>query len=228
MEWIINSKLNNINNLQLIIDLQNYIIKKNTYYIGNWHREGFKNNEYIKCGVIYYINKTDNFFNNDIFEIKSEGHQICGGDFSAEYKININKNNLIVFDNDQLIHRLGKLDSIIDNRIKTNFKYNIIQQGYRTHLLLLLPKYQIRSMLDFNVNNYYTMPRVLSFWIEMFDNTSKLQFPIDLFNIMLNYLDISNINLINSEKSLYNKRNESRKKRMFIGDSIHLYLGATN
>eukprot|EP01084_Bolivina_argentea_P272875 464706_1 len=212
-EWILGCDLK-MKCIQIITDIQHYIVKSNTYYNGNWHREGFKNGEFIQCGAIYYFNKTENFFETDVFEIKSKGHRTCAGDFLAKYNINIDENNLIIFDNESSIHRLNTLTSVKrDNDEK--------DVGYRSHILFLIPKYKINSMRDFNVNTHYMYPDVLNYWIR--------EHGIEYFPMPLKKVILKNMNVCDSGWSdIIKQRNDARKLRMNVGKWMNIDLGATN
>ena len=218
IEWMLGCDLRDTQ-IQIIVDIQHYEVKSNTLYHGNYHREGFKNSEYIKCGAIYYFNKTQNFFETDKFEVKSEGYQICGGSYRASEVINIDQNNLILLDNDSVIHRLNELKTI--NKNDSNKGEEI---GTRSHILFLIPKYQITSIKDVNVNGHYVYPKLLNYILQKEKYMNDDSIPSEIQGIILKYLH----SFLCGYDEMIDKRNEARKLRMNISNHLRLYLGATN
>ena len=183
IEYMLN--LNDLNHqiIQVIVSCQNKILKPNTYYVGNLHREGFVDCESIQIGCIYYFDKSTCLNGNghhgngktksdDILQIVSHDNEPADPSRKFEsFKLNISKNDCIVFNNTLMNHKVFKLCNT-SNEI-----------GHRSLISFWLPKYKINSSHDINVlykcdtNQYkYHFIRIFDIvqhWTRIFNQQKK-------------------------------------------------------
>ena len=166
IEYMLN--LNDLNHqiIQVIVSCQNEILKPNTYYVGDLHREGFVDCESIQVGCIYYFDKsiclsTDGekgkTKSDDILQIvNGYGDPRPGGKFES-FKLRISKNDCIVFNNTLMNHKVFKLCNTSN------------ETGHRSLISFWLPKYKINSSHDINVLYKCNINQYKYHFIKIFD-----------------------------------------------------------
>ena len=185
--------------IDVIFQIQYYFIHPNTSYDGLYHREGYKDGEYIDAGGIYYFYKTPNVFKQDIFEIEStKGSR-------ANNQVEIKQGTCIVFENNIINHRLKTL-------VNEN-KNGII--GKRGVLNFFLPKIKINSTISpiniDNVNkNFYKNEKIVSYFVRQFNN-NKSNIVLSV-NKNIEMLIVKYLYLVANDQD-YHDRNKFAKQR---------------
>ena len=179
IEYMLNLNDLDKQTIQVIVSCHNKILKPNTNYVGNLHREGFIDGESIQIGCIYYFDKSpclidDKIKNDDILQIVSSEPCSYSLDYYDTYEtfdLNIDKHDCIVFNNSIMNHKVYKLTN------KSN------QLGHRCLLSFWLPKYKINSSRDIDVlynnkNEKYHFLKVFQIvknWVRIFNQQRRIK-----------------------------------------------------
>eukprot|EP01084_Bolivina_argentea_P138034 243101_1 len=114
---------------QCIVKSQSYILNPNSGYSGEWHQEGLTEN-IILTGLYYWEYDGGLTGGNLKFRNKKIPGQLS--DFNEKYlcykEVSLGKGKAIVFDNDELVHRLRMLKNLTDlkNQSKSFLAFFIV------------------------------------------------------------------------------------------------------
>lgn len=172
--------------LEVIVSIANIEIMPGETFEGWYHREGNKMEGIMAVGIFYY-DKSD--FDKDVFQISRKYRQDTNKYVGNTIEIEIEKNDCIIFRNDEFVHRLGQLNNVGDN---------IGHRKYLTFFVKNPDRYcagwsSSESLV--NVKEKYEM--VISCWV---DNDKSLG--LDIVELIMLFIEDGNIFMQRKARSI--------------------------
>ena len=169
-EHVLNIDFNEMINhdLRVIISIQDYQFQKNTIYYGNDHVEGYSEENIQGIGIYYFDKniKTDQdilTLTTTMYASGKVGDSGCGCEIGKmATDINIDKGKIVVFKNENLIHKLNVLSNINSNKELSRkiLSFFVIKPNVETHL---------PTSLSNNIiyNGYENITTILQHWMRI-------------------------------------------------------------
>ena len=156
-EWVLGDVSLKNRYLQVVIGCQNYQLHPTSIYKGSLHREGYIE-ETIEGAGIYYFDKSK-WLTKDIFSFNIQTDGVCGGNIdSIEEDIPIKQDTLLVFNNNNLNHKLKYLENTDKHRHATRkiFTFFLPKLCYKPNDIMI-KEYNLNNkhiILNTELDNY--------------------------------------------------------------------------